>query len=125
MKGRGQNGNGSAFRVRSGFKIVRYWRVTVGALAVGPVKHFPALRTPALAILLFYPLFSPMLFQVFQLFDQSGMMRNAIHNVNIQKIMEALAGKIPAFKAPGYLFFLGAPAKTMTAVFAGGVHSIG
>ena len=57
-------------------------RLTGRTLASIPIKRFPAMRTAARLVLLLNPLFDSMGFQIFQLFNKPGVMRNSVDDVD-------------------------------------------
>jgi hypothetical protein len=52
------------------------------------------------------------------------MVRNAIDDVDIPKIVQALAGKVIAFKTPRHVFLPGTLTKAVSALQTGGGHVV-
>jgi hypothetical protein len=65
-----------------------------------------------------------MVLHILQILDHVNMVRNAIDDVDIPKIVQALAGKVIAFKTPRHVFLLGTLTKAVSALQAGGGHVV-
>jgi hypothetical protein len=52
------------------------------------------------------------------------MVGDAVDNVNIPKIPEALAGKVAALKTPRHILFPGTLTKAMPALYTGGEYIV-
>jgi hypothetical protein len=81
-----------------------------------PVMPFTTLRTAPDFFLLFHVLYYAVLLHIIPVCNNIGMMRNAVNNVNIGEVLEALAGEVRALEAPGHLLFSGTAAETMPAI---------
>jgi hypothetical protein len=98
--------------------------MAVGTLELVPVEPSSAFAAAAGFFLFLDPGVDPLVFHALQLFDQPGVMRNPVDDVDVQETVQPLAGEVLALKAPGHVLFLGASSKPVPAVDAVAVNSI-
>ena len=96
-----------------------------GAIQSIPVEHLPAIRAGTLFFLLFYPFLDSPVLHKLKVFGHFFVMPDAVHHVDLGKILQAFTGKVKALETPGYLLLLGTATKTVSAVAAGGVDKVG
>ncbi len=99
--------------------------LAAGTLEIIPAEHLPAFATATSFFLSLDPTVDSLVSHILQLFNQFGVMRNPVDDMDIQETAQTLAGKIRAFKTPSYVVFVGTSPETCSTVDAGRVDYFG
>ena len=90
-------------------------RPATPAHTVIPIPDGLTTRASRVLILNIDPFIDAIGFDKFQIFDDSGMMGDAIDNMNVAKRLKPAAWEILAFKTPGHAMLPGAISKPVPA----------
>jgi hypothetical protein len=106
-------------------RILPNARTTIGTFADKPIEPFPTFLTAFCSFLLFRPLLDAMFLHMSQIFNDVDMVRDAIDNVNILEIFQALARKVMALKTPRHFLLDGTLTKAVPALDTKGEYPVG
>ena len=98
---------------------------TAGTIQGIPVEHLSTMGAGSFFFLPFHPFLNPVILHKLQIIDHLFMVPDAVHHMDLGKILQPFAGKVRALEAPGYFLFLGTATETVPAVLAGGIDVVG